>query len=219
MLSPEEIDAIQISQDDRDELEEMATIGLTNCEEDHEEYAKRVPYLLEQRLKERVAKAQEAQTLQPVMREAFKKIIGCFTRNVIHTERQRSDNLLSSIQWSNEIFKHEEWIESQILPLIASKVQEATHIQDAKWRDKLIDAGIPVMDPDDIPETLHTEAYLNEAVKQERERIKADLERLGVLAHKTGKGCSDCIDTYDCIHLQIETKWWNKIWQALQKEG
>ncbi|KKN15917.1 hypothetical protein LCGC14_0981090 [marine sediment metagenome] len=60
LLNPDELDTIQITQDDKNELEEMATIGLTDCEEDHEEYAKRVPYLLEQRLKEKVAKADKA---------------------------------------------------------------------------------------------------------------------------------------------------------------
>ena len=56
-LTDDEIDAVKITQDDTDELEEMATIGLTDCEEDHREYAKRVPYLLEQRLKIKVAEA------------------------------------------------------------------------------------------------------------------------------------------------------------------
>ena len=57
-ISDEEIDAIQITQDDKDELEGMAAIGLVDCVADHEEYARRVPYLLEQRLKSKTAQAQ-----------------------------------------------------------------------------------------------------------------------------------------------------------------
>ena len=57
-ISEKEIDAIQITQDDRDELEEMATIGLVDCVEDHGEYVRRVPCLLEQRLKSKTAQAQ-----------------------------------------------------------------------------------------------------------------------------------------------------------------
>jgi hypothetical protein len=49
--------------------------------------------------------------------------------------------------------------------------------------------------------------------KAERERIKGELERLGVLSHRTGKGCSDCIDTQDCMRLEIETKWWQYIFK------
>ena len=59
--------------------------------------------------------------------EAVNEIIGCFTRNVIYTERQRNDGLLSSVEWSHEIFKHEEWLKSQILSLpslIAPEIKE-----------------------------------------------------------------------------------------------
>ena len=63
LLTPEEIDAIKITKDDTDELGETAAIGLTDCEEDHRKHVKRVIYLLEQRLKEKVAKAQHAKDM------------------------------------------------------------------------------------------------------------------------------------------------------------
>jgi len=44
----------------------------------------------------------------------LEEIVGCFTRNIIYTERQRNDNLLSSIDWSNEIFKLQEELKKQV---------------------------------------------------------------------------------------------------------
>lgn len=59
--------------------------------------------------------------------EGLKRSIGCFTRNIIYTERQRNDGLLSSKEWSSEIFKYEEELEAQLAhakPIIEKRERE-----------------------------------------------------------------------------------------------
>ena len=52
-----------------------------------------------------------------------------------------------------------------IIPLI-------THARDLEWMNRLLDAGIPVMDdPKDVPENLYTQAYLDHEKKAAVEEI------------------------------------------------
>ena len=46
------------------------------------------------------------------------EIIGIFTRNAIYTERQRNDGLLTSAEWSSQIFEDETWLKDKLLALL-----------------------------------------------------------------------------------------------------
>ena len=84
-INNEEMDAIQITQDDKDELEGMAAIGLVDCEADHEEYAKRVPYLLEQRLKSKTAQTQ-LEACEEGHKAKMRELFDYFKANIAYWE-------------------------------------------------------------------------------------------------------------------------------------
>ena len=67
-------------------------------------------------------------------------------------------------------------IEKLISLIRPSIEQEAAHIRDLKWMGKLIDAGIAIMDdPDQLPENLYTDAFMDEARKQWIKELKTKL--------------------------------------------
>ncbi len=51
------------------------------------------------------------------------------------------------------------------LEALQPAIEEAKDDMESKWRVKLLDAGIIVMDADDIPEDLYNQSYLDNALE------------------------------------------------------
>ena len=97
-LTDEELDKFTVlclTQDDKDELESMASIGLVaNDEEDTKEYYRRLNYLYDLRIKQKVAAAQRAklQAYITAREEAARKE----ERDRIYTDWIKNGNLPKS---------------------------------------------------------------------------------------------------------------------------
>ena len=89
-----------------------------------------------------------------------------------------------------------------IIPLI-------THARDLEWMNRLLDAGIPVMDdPKDVPENLYTQAYLDHEKKAAVEEIKRELE-LHFTSSLPTEGC------FSDIGIYAKRDKWHKFWKDM----
>jgi len=71
---------------------------------------------------------------------------------------------------SDEMDLYRDYVTDSILSLLQPEIDKAVHIANLKWMGKLIDAGIPIMDdPDDVPDDLYNQAYVDNARKQAAE--------------------------------------------------
>ena len=84
-----------------------------------------------------------------------------------------------------------------------------THARDLEWMNRLLDAGIPVMDdPKDVPENLYTQAYLDHEKKATAQEIKRELE-LHFTSSLPTEGC------FSDIGIYANRDKWHKFWKDM----